>query len=234
MWIFKFGWSLNARSGVFSWEHGWCNCPALQPDSLSVFRFMSSSVTRPAVTVINSAVAQTPSYRAWLAASSISRQLCLCTSSLSLSLPLLETNDLISAIAPWPPSISTARRLILSSPHPSLPRSHLISCFLHTLLHYRFKCRVTRAWCLFCLFFNDTEIVKCSFRLKANLIKAGAIAYLLTCFSQAVGLTGWFKWLRESVIFAVKMLNCGVSSMLPELKSATAAMKAGNSLPLKP
>ena len=47
----------------------------------SVFRFMSSSVTRPGVTVINSAVAQTPSYGAWPAASPISRQLCLYTSS---------------------------------------------------------------------------------------------------------------------------------------------------------
>ncbi|KAF3860356.1 hypothetical protein F7725_000611, partial [Dissostichus mawsoni] len=55
-------------------------CPALQTDSLSLFRFMSSSVTRPAVNVINSAVVQTPSLSLRPATSSISRQLCLQTS----------------------------------------------------------------------------------------------------------------------------------------------------------
>lgn len=54
--------------------HGCSDGPALLPDSLSMFRFMSSSVTRAAVTVMNSPVAQTPSYGVWLAASSISRQ----------------------------------------------------------------------------------------------------------------------------------------------------------------
>lgn len=75
-----------------------------------------------------------------------------------LSLPLLETNDLISAIALWPPSIITA--LSLPCP-PLLLHSHLIPCFLHTLFHYRFECGVTRARCLFCSVLSSiTAIVK--------------------------------------------------------------------------
>lgn len=102
---------LNFIARVWEFSAGWFTCSVLQPNSLSMFRFVFSSVTRLAVAVINSAVVQTPSYRAWPAASSISRRLCLYTSfslSLSLFLPLLETNDLIYAITLWPPSIITA------------------------------------------------------------------------------------------------------------------------------
>lgn len=81
-------------TGCQAWGFlSWYNCSTLQPDSRSVSRFMSSSVTRPTVTVINSAVAQMPSYRVWPAASSVSRQLCLYTSSSSLSLSRRQTTS---------------------------------------------------------------------------------------------------------------------------------------------
>lgn len=116
---------LNLIARVWEFSAGWFTCSALQPNSLSMFRFMSSSVTRLAVTVINSAVVQTPSYRAWPAASSISRQLCLYTSSslsLSLFLCLLETNDLIYAI----------RSVATIDYHCSLSHSFLTSPFPST------------------------------------------------------------------------------------------------------
>lgn len=114
------------KTGVFSWEHG---CPALQADSLSMFRFMSSSVTRPAVTLINSAVVQTPSYRVWPSASSISRQLCLYTSSsFSLSLSRWQTTTYLPSLCGrhWL-SLLAVSFSHLSSPSSSLSFNFLFS-----------------------------------------------------------------------------------------------------------
>lgn len=140
---------------------------------------MSSSVTRPAVTVINSAVAQTPSYRVWLVASSVSRQLCLYTSSSSLSLSQRQTT---SSLPSRPGrhrlsllAVSFAPRLTLLLPH-----SHLISCCLHTRFHYWFQSKVARAWYLFCGL--HTARVKYSCRLRANTTTAGAFTYILASF----------------------------------------------------
>lgn len=124
----------------------WCTCPALLPDSVPspLLRFMFSR-TRPAVTVINSVVVR--GAPGPLPAPTADSSVC---APPPFSLFLLETNDLISAITLWPPSIITACCLALSSPRRRLlPLSHLISCFLHTLLHYRSESRAARAWCLF-------------------------------------------------------------------------------------
>lgn len=82
----------------------------------SLFRPMSLSATRAAITVINS---QWISCKKWPAASSIH------TPALSPGLfhPLLQTNNLISADTVWPPSIITAHRLVLISPPSAAPFS---------------------------------------------------------------------------------------------------------------
>lgn len=165
-----------------------------QPASLSMFRFMSLSVTT--VTVINSAVVQTCSYRVWPAASSISRHLCLHTSSsFSLALSWRQTTSSL-------PSLCGRHRLTLLAVSFS-PRLARPFCLIQFLVFFTpcFVIDSNAGWqelnvsFLACSFCFNTAIVKCSCRLKASIIAAGAMVYILTCFSQAVGLTGWFKWL---------------------------------------
>lgn len=165
--------------------------PCPQPGFLSKSRFTSSSVTRPAVTVINLWLFRRPHTEpGQLPALSADRSVCtppLLYLSLSLSLSLSASLDkwphLCHLSATTIDFHSSPSLLLLSLPHPNI---------LHTQFCYWFKNRVTRAWCFFwsVLFF---------FKLR----KKGCFNTLFT----SPYLAGWFKWLTKIVILAVKMLN---------------------------